>query len=244
MRGSQKKDREEGRNEQMRVSMLVSVAMVVLVASGAEAGIVTQNLLERGWFRSDGERAVDNYIVGNGITVSQPGEFRNYFIIDLSRVTDTVVTARLLLRNPTFGFSSPQGVETFRLTDVVTPIETLRTAPPGTAAAGNIFSDLRTGPLFGEIIATPALNGTIVSVSLTAEGLSSLNAARGGLWAVGGYISTINASIGFSDESLFASTGSGLASDTRIELTTVPGPGAVSVLALAGVLAAGCRRRA
>ncbi len=225
------------------------LAMTVFAGLGLTAvgQTSTRNTLDRGWYSAQGEHDsfLKIYAVGNAVGSTI---LRNWFVVDLTGVTQPVVSARLLLRNPSEaveggdGFSSGQASETYALFDVSTPITDLRATQ---TIRTDIFADLGSGASFGSFVATAGSNGTDVSISLNSAGLASLNAARGGLWAVGGAITTINSPAGSSDELLFNFSSNAGAGDgkTRLELT-VPTPGTAGLLGMAGVLAAGRRRRA
>ncbi len=231
----------------MRPSVLMSVVVVGMAVSAAQAQVITRNMRARGVYTFGGfhNSGNNNYISGNS---NDPATTtRNFFVVDLNGVTETIQSARLLLRNPIVGvefnngFSSPQGTETYSLFDSTTPIAQLAASQTNRL---DIYTDLGTGTIFGAIVATSALNGTDVSISLNAAGLASLNAARGGLWSVGGAITTINGGTGQTNEYLFGFSGGPSPADgqTRLELT-IPSPTAAGVLGLAGVLALGRRRR-
>ena len=212
----------------MRPSVLMSVVVVGMAASAAEAQVITRNTSDRGWYGVLGlhDSVNKNYNVGNFTADRYP--LRNFFVVNLSGVTDTILSARLLLQNPSDGFLSPEGTETYSLFDSTTPIAELSASQSNRT---DIFADLGSGAVFGTIVATSALNGSNVSISLNAAGLASLNAARGGLWSVGGAITTINGAPGQSREYLFGFTNDASAADglTRLELT-IPSPTAAGVL--------------
>src|SRR5439155_12677519 len=105
---------------------------------------------------------------------------------------------------PGSGYSSPDATETFTLFDVSTPLGALRASGSGQT---DIFNDLGSGASFGSQTVSPTDNGNgngkYVSVSLNDGGLAALNAARGGLAAVGGALTTL---AGTADQYVFGSS--------------------------------------
>jgi hypothetical protein len=167
-------------------------------------------------------------------------------VFDLTALTSEITSASLLLYNPDNalpalkGYVSPDPTETYRLHQVDTAIATLTASNVG-AAGMQIFDDLGTGTVFGERVVSAADNGTTVAIALNADGIAALNAARGGLFAVGGAISTIGSPgaeyvFGFS-----VAIGNPDLRQLEFETTSVPEPTMVVLLGSAAVLAA--RRR-
>ena len=88
----------------------------------------------------------------------------------------------------------------------------------------------------GSYEASNADNGTIIGIDLNAAAVADANGAAGGLWGIGGAITTLNGG----DEGIFGST-HGSPWDTFLMVTLVPSPGALALLGLAGLV--GSRRR-
>ena len=72
---------------------------------------------------------------------------------------------------------------------MVTDIATLRAGGSGLTG---IFDDLGGGTGFGQVDMTVADNGTVVSIPLNESAEAAINAAAGGLWAVGGAVMTLD----------------------------------------------------
>ena len=146
---------------------------------------ITLDYVDSGWWNSFGEHEAtnDNYFVGQ-----VPDEYRNFFVFDLAGVSGLIVDAQLRLTNPFGGFSSTDPTEIYSLFDVSTPISALSASGFGDTG---IFDDLGTGATLGSQTVSFADDGQIVSVSLGQAGLSSLNAAEGGLFALGGALTTL-----------------------------------------------------
>ena len=119
------------------------------------------------------------------------------------------------LFNPANGYSSTDSTETYNLRDVSTPLATLRASGSGLGSA--IFDDLGTGTLYGQANISSTSNNSIVSIPLTS--VSAVNASIGGMFALGGSLSTIDP---FQGQTVF--TGSGLPQHTRQLVLTLFSP--------------------
>ena len=105
-----------------------------------------------------------------------------------------------------------------------------------------IFNDLGSGTLLGERIVSAADNGSTISIALNSDGLAALNAARGGLLAIGGALTSLGLS---DDEYVFGfseSLGNPELRALQFRTAVAPEPAMFSLLGL-GLLVA-VRRRA
>ncbi len=151
--------------------------------------------------------------------------FRNFFVFNLAGYTDPnpIGAAELRLFNPPNGYTSPNPTETYSLFDVTTPIPTLVATNTGRT---DIFADLGSGLSYGSRVVSAADNNRIVSVTLNAAAVAALNANRGGLFALGGALTTLGPP---GNEFVFGS--SGLSIDVRqLVLTPVPEPATLMLL--------------
>ncbi len=181
---------------------------------GVEAELIvpppgTINWTDSGWWDNTGSHtaANKNYVTGQiGGT-----QYRSFFVFDLTNTLENIVGARLRLFNPTnppgFGYQSPDPTETYTMYDVSTPIPQLRANGSGQVG---IFNDLGSGTEYGSQTVSSADNGRIVTIDLNAAAIAYLNAARGGLAALGGALTTLS---GGADQFIFGFTNS--PSDTR-----------------------------
>jgi hypothetical protein len=200
------------------------VALAVATSAGAaQAASLTIDATDRGWYRSDGfhQPAETNYFVGEG---QSPGIFRNFFVFDLSGVSDTITAAELQLQIPVtqFGtsFQSPDGIETYALFDFVGSIPDLVAGVDGVTQ----WTDLGTGTPYAQIDVTDADDGTVLVLGLNGSALADLNAA-GGLFVFGGAITTHDG-IAQNIEWIFAESEGLPLSATQLVVTT-PEPAAV-----------------
>lgn len=238
--------------------LLLAAVSSFAFSMGAQAA-TTLHAVGGGWFSNAGEHIEfnDNYAVGGGLD----GYTRNnYFLFDLSGVSGPVTTATLRVYNPAapaspgfpFGYTSSDPTETYALFDVSTAFFNV-VLPGGNRVAGygigsaagqGIFNDLGSGQSYGMYTASLADNGHFVEISLNASGLAALN-ATGGIFAVGGAITTLDGLV--NKESLFASAflSSVGPNAPQLVISSVPEP-AESVLFLAGLGLVGlaARRRA
>jgi len=232
---------------------LLVLAVLFICATAQNAAAVTIDATDRGWYGDNGTHrpAILNYLAGDcdGTTCvagASTGidEFRNFFVFDLSGVTAPIGAAKLRLHNTAGvapfpnrdGFFSDVGSETYLVSQVSTSIASLVAGTGGIAA----FNDLGIGATFGTFTATPADNGTFVEINLNGAAIAALNQASG-LFAFGGAIATLNGTP--DEETLFAFSDAGNLSDTQLELTVVPEPSTVLLLAAAIALLGALRTR-
>ena len=182
------------------------IVVAVVVAAGLAFGqSLSLDAVDSGNYDWTGDHGSSNqnYIAGspsNGYY-----ELRNFVVFDLAGVTGPVTAATLELYNPgqvpdgSDGFTSADPTETYTVYEVTTPVATLVAGGTGLTA---VFDDLGAGVLFGSVEVSAADNGAIVQVPLNPDAVAAINAA-GGLWAVGGALTTIT---GTRHEYVFGST--------------------------------------
>ncbi len=220
---------------QKQVSYVICATAIIggasLYLAPAQALQITINATNRGWYNAAGSRTVNNfnYFVG----ADSQTEYRNFFVFDLSNVTDPITSASLNLFNPFFGYSGPSTGLTYNISDVSTPIASLAGGTGGVAA----FTDLGTGTNFGSTIATSDSNNSFINVALNSSAISALS-ANTGLFAFGGAIPNPEP-----NQSIFTGSEFDL-TDTQLVLETqpVPAPPALIGTVLAGAIAAWKKR--
>jgi Ca2+-binding RTX toxin-like protein len=141
----------------------------------------TINFTDSGWYDSTGFHGPtnQNYITGK--------TNRNFFIFDLSAVSEPINGAHLRLSMPVGGYNSPDATETYTLFDVSTPVATLQAGGSGLLS---VYDDLGTGTALGSLEVSRDNVTAVVSVVLNAAGVAALNAAAGGQFAIGGAVTT------------------------------------------------------
>jgi len=198
------------------LAVLLAAVAIGLGASPARADFL--NTIDRGWYDQTGfhNPSNDNYIagflpeVGTGNLI----EYHDFFVFDLTTVTNTITSASLKLWNPNTGAN---GSGTFQVSGVTTSISQLMAGTGGVAA----FNDLGSGTSFGSVGVSTADNGTFVTVNLNGDALTFLNDHRGGTVGIGGRLIT-------STSFIFGNTSSQNPADGNTQLIyTVEAPNAV-----------------
>ena len=228
----------------MRRLIIFSTMFCTVVPALASPTLVTIEVIDCGWYSAEGTHSPDNenYVVGDfradPPSTNPTGDARNFFVFDLSGITDRVVSAELALSMidlGNLGFSSPDGQETFELFDVVSSVEGLVEGTGGLAA----HSDLGSGVQYGIRVITADDAASIVTIQLNANALDMINSANG-LFAIGGAITTLddvpNYEVAFGN--------SGQPDDIReLRLTLVPEPPAILLAAFPGIICLAMRCR-
>ncbi len=215
----------------------------LLCASGAagqvHATVITLDAVDRGWYTEAGSHSPTNlnYVVGD-ISLTD-GDRHNFFVFDLSGVTDNILSATLSLVNPANGYVSGDSSETYDLYDVTTSTATLTAGTAGIAG----YTDLGSGVTYGSYTATAGDNGTTVLITLNSAAIAALDAA-GGLFAVGGTLAT-TLDVTDNTEQFFGFTSADVLTDTQLILTTatVPEPSSLALLGIGSLSLFGYRFR-
>jgi hypothetical protein len=142
---------------------------------------------DTGWYSALGfhEDANPNYFVGLCDEGCDPkGEYHDFAVFDLGEFTGGASSAVIRIFNPLTGYISPNLSELYSLYDVSTGVGDLSADQ---SDATDIFDDLGSGLLFGSRTVLSSDAGVYIEITLTADGLDSLNRAVGS-WAVGGAV--------------------------------------------------------
>jgi hypothetical protein len=218
----------------------LSIAVLLTASTSVHGGDVSINSLDLGWYDNLGGHTPGNknYGVGEVIDITTQSPTRNFFVFDVP-ASVTIPAARIRLFNPASpgpGYNSADPTETYTLFDVTTPIASLR-GQGGVAA----YDDLGTGTVYGSVIVSSADNGRFVTIDLNPAALSALDAARGGQFAVGGAITTIDQPPRRTQNLFGWTPATAIPGNTTLEI--VPEPGAAAVVIVIAVPALLRRRR-
>jgi large repetitive protein len=229
------------------ISWLFSLVVVLHDCSLASAQTVVINYTDRGWYNETGfhDPINSNYVVGDTRGPDGSGcatctnDERNFFVFDLAGVTEPIVSAKLALNVPNFGYASPDLSENYELYDVVTPISTLVAGGAGNIAT---WDDLGSGVIYGSRTMTAADAGTgrIVEIVLNSSVIDAMN-STGGLFAFGGSLTTLDGLA--NDEFTFGFSGAGRLNVTQLRLTLVPEPSTLLLLGIGAISLLAYRRR-
>jgi hypothetical protein len=181
---------------------------------------------DSGWFTSTTEEGPsgDNYVTGN----ISGSNFRSFLSFDIADLSSGVLSATLVLDTYNVATSSTELVEFLggvnnldgdgavdSTTDANSLLTIEESSTPSSAEIGSIYNALGTGPLYGSQIYTTADSGTQISIPLSSS-----------------FITDINTSL---------ATGNSLFTVGLDDVSQVPEPGSIALIAIAA--SAALRRR-
>jgi len=193
----------------------------------ASSATINVGAIDGGWYRSDGlhRASFDNYLAGE----SGGTEHRNWFAFDLSSVTlqagEVIAGATLSLQNGGYGGDENEQWTVISVESDFSSVMTGHLAGSDTGKA--IFNDLKDGNIYARsTISSTTPRDEIIAVSFTSiNSISDITSSIGGLFAVGGYVSSLDSP---SDEFLFSGTAGRLGSvNLVLETAAVPVPPAI-----------------
>lgn len=155
------------------------------------------NAVDSGNYRSTGVHVAANpsYFVG----VINHLHYHNFFVFDLSGITETILSATLKLENPTAVTNS--AATAYTLYDVTTSIGTLTTSQSAGPTGVGIYNDLGAGTSYGSVAVGGSVGVGFVEIPLNAAAIAAMNATSG-LFALGGSLGVV----GSSSDALFKNT--------------------------------------
>jgi hypothetical protein len=224
-------------------TLVLPFTLLACIAAPAPAAPIIKNFTVKGSFSSGGlNNAAFNAAPGN-ILVGQSSQetHRNYFVFDLTGVTDNVTTAQLVVNSPFGSYISPDLTETWTIFDYTSAIAILQNQNSSSVGA---YNDLGSGNAYGSAIVSEASEGIPngptfpVVIDLNATAIADINAARGGNFALGGALTTINGP----DSQLFFAFSSN-DEPAQLILNPIPEPGPVLLLSVLSALPLARRRR-
>ncbi|MBU0676483.1 MAG: PEP-CTERM sorting domain-containing protein [Verrucomicrobia bacterium] len=196
---------------------------MLLIASICHADMILHPI-DRGRYANDGYHETLNaaYGVGYGGTFIN----NNFFVFNLGGLSEEVLSAELQLFNP--WSISPDPFETYATYDVNTDLTSLMNGSGGT----NAFNDLQSGNSYANVNISSADNGTTISMTLNAQAIQDINNSLGGLFAIGGTVTTLDIPRGLQEE-LFGFTSTDNPADgVDLRLTIIPEPSVLGLLLL------------
>ena len=212
----------------------VFVCLFASITSSRAAFGITIDAFDRGWYEDDGFHSAGIKNTWTGYTHLVPEDdfklFNSFFSFDLAALSGTVTSGTLRLELE--GYYSPDSSEAFTVFDVTTDVNTLIQSCPGLLQdpfdpCYRIYGDLQSGATYGTGVASVSDIGTVIDITLSPAALADINAASGGLFAIGVHLTEISSGLG--DEGF---EGLQWSSDSeprihQLELTVVPIPPAL-----------------
>lgn len=236
------------------IRKMAAVIAMTAVSMTASAAPVVLDFQLKGSFSSQGlnnaafAAGPGNTLVGSAGGLSK----RAYWIFDLSGVTDPIVSGTLSIGVPFGGYISSDATETLAIFDYHSSIGLLQnqstTFPAGIAA----YDDLGTGAQYGSKTVSEADEPTcgvcftytfkpLVIDLAGASFLADINAARGGLFALGGALTTLSGPDG---QRMFAFTSNEHDVQLSLNVAAVPEPSTYALMiAGLGLVGWAARRR-
>ncbi len=217
---------------------LITSCLVWLIAGSTSFALVI-NPTYRGFVTSNGQTSdtllgeSNSYMAGFSFsTVTRRNYF--YFAIPTLAPGESITAARLTLAGGSLNLEGAT-TRTVSLWDVSASI----------GAIGSAYNDIGSGNAYGSFQVNrsdPVFGITSYSADLSAQAIFNINAAAGGLFAIGGTLDVSNN--GVSRYQIFANTGGSSLTDgnTRLEVTVVPEPSTFLLVVSAAIALIAHRR--
>jgi hypothetical protein len=138
---------------------------------------VVVNAADRGWWNDDARSnnpGLNNTFVGTDFFT-----YRAYFVFDLTTVPGGITSGKLDLEVE--GYFGPASSEPFEVWDYTGSIATLTTSTSDPSP----YIDLGDGASYSSGAISPSDVGSIISITLSPAAIADINAAAGGLFALG-----------------------------------------------------------
>lgn len=231
-----------------RLILFLAISSVGHIAFGAQELVVTTlqspfnlNIANQGWWstlfaQSGGVQKLytDNYLTGlnvNGAT------YRGFFSFDLRNLTEHVRSARFEVRLGTS--ASPDLTERLGLFQIDTPVEILN-SKPGVLRL-DIFDDLGTGDLYGEIdVPIGASTDMSLNILLNQQGIDAINSHLGTFFSLGTSLVDIDPMAG--EQFVFGYSSSDRGYVAKLVLILVPEPQSLAMFYPILMLSCLCRK--
>ena len=196
---------------------------LLLAASICRASI-TLNPVDRGTYTENGDHdpVYNNYVIGRGGPSSLV--VNNFFVFDLSGILEQVISAEFWIESNWYISADPS--ETFTVYDITGSIPAIRNGSAGVPG----FTDMQSGNAYGNISVSSADNGTMLHLILNAQAIQDINAGLGGLFAIGGTVSTLDMITPRQEEIFVFTDPDNPADGVELRLTIVPEPSALGLL--------------
>ena len=193
----------------------------LLIFSGASyASTITLNALNSGWYYDSGvhnSNTQPNISAGVCVTCLYSGETRNFFLFDLSSISENIVSAELRITSGNYVSNDP--FEIFSLFDVTSDPSIL---PTNTTQNLSLFDDLGSGQEYGSYQVQQD-SDTVISIMLNSIAIEDINNTNS-LFAIGGAVTSLDNDL---TRTQYLFGGTHLGEQTReLIITTVPVPGA------------------
>lgn len=218
-------------------TVIILLVLSNLLPQTGHADLITLNTDDRGIYFDDGYHIPWYTVYGIGRTYSNIGN--HFLLFDLSSITLPVISAELRLVN-NHSYDSPDPYETYTIFDVTTSLWNVQNAYGDCVAT---FNDLGSGVVYGSVD-VPSNNAIVtVSVLLNNDGLAALNARLGGMFIVGGAVTSLDSEGTY--EALFSLSNPDTPIDgcTQIVLTTIPEPATGLLISLSAMVLFWQRRK-
>lgn len=118
---------------------------------------------------------------------------RNYFKFDLSDLTETVVSAELLLGFPENAYDVDRDELLFELREVSSPHDSFGFDFDRTVLipfSQDVWDDFGTGPSYGSRSFSQDDEGLVVTITLNEDAVAAINAAAGGVFSMTGMVAS------------------------------------------------------
>lgn len=168
-----------GEGTMSRIRNIVMLCVWMVGVTLVYAGEIVVPLADRGMVSDQG---TCNFHYKSALAGRDHGIYRNFFVFDLKQLSSqqVVTAATVIMEHPAWGYSSPDGHETFVLHAVNLDIENI--------SSNLLYGALASGPEIGRGTVSNTIAATTLSIPVNAAGIEFLTQCRGGTATFGGEV--------------------------------------------------------
>ena len=218
----------------MNIKMLKAAlaGLVLSVSSLANAGVITFNSVDNGWYAVNGNHSTSNTNTWTGCSTGNSSCTNSFYNFELGNLLNGTAISSAYIKFFSNGtYYSEDSSELVQLWDVTTI--------PGQGSSTAVYNDLMSGVLYGSTEVPGSFNTSMPEFNITLNSASYNNLINGGFFSLGAHLANISSS----EQKIWWGSGALPAAQLFIEYekVAVPEPSTLAIFAL-GIMGLASRR--